>query len=145
MASYSQDLSIVTDGVQTSALAADDPLARAVFLSLFTWRRAAPDDQTDGERFGWWGDNVSQYSSDQIGSRLWLLARQKLTTQVLNRARDYAIEALEWLVKDGVASRYDVTVERMGINGMAILVQIYRLDGSIRDLRFDNVWSLINV
>lgn len=145
MASYSQDLSIVTDGVQTSALAAEDPLARAVFVSLFTWRRASPDDQHDGERWGWWGDNVSPFASDRIGSRLWLLARQKLTAQVINRARDYATEALEWLTKDGIASRYLVTVERKGVDGLALLVQIYRLDGSTRDLRFDNVWSLINV
>ncbi|RJG07967.1 hypothetical protein D3870_09670 [Noviherbaspirillum cavernae] len=131
--------------MQTSALAAEDPLVRAVFVSLFTWRRAAPDDQHDGERWGWWGDNVSQFTSDQIGSRLWLLARQKLTTQVINRARDYGIEALAWLVKDDVASRYDVTVERMGVDGLAILVRIYREDGSVRDLRFDNAWSLINV
>ena len=143
MASYAQDLSAAS--VQTSAQTFEDPLVRSVFVSLFTWRRAAPDDRHVGERWGWWGDNVSQFDGDQIGSRLWLLAREKLTAQTLNRARDYATEALAWLVKDGVASRYEVTTERFGVDGMAILVRMYRRDGTARDLRFDNAWSLINV
>ena len=145
MPSYSQDLSIATDGVQTSALIEEEPLARAIFISLFTWRRAAPDDRHDGERWGWWGDKVSATDQDAIGSRLWLLARQKLTAQTINRARDYATEALAWLVEDKVASRYDVTAERQAIDGLALLVAIYRKDGSSLNLRFDNAWSLINV
>lgn len=82
-------------------LLSDDSLTTAVLLSLFTDRRAdvadrLPDDS--GDRRGWWGDS---YRPRPIGSRLWLLAREKTIDSVLTRAEDYAREALGWLREDG--------------------------------------------
>ncbi len=48
MSALVQDLSVVVDGVAGSPLVDDDPLIRAVIISLFTWRRAKPDDAVDG-------------------------------------------------------------------------------------------------
>ena len=49
----------------------------AVIISLFTDGLARSDDQHDGtDRRGWWGDSGSEMT---IGSRLWLLNREKLT------------------------------------------------------------------
>ena len=48
-------------------------------------------------------------SGDHIGSRLWLLSREKQLAGVLERARHYAEEALTWLVEDGVATAVQVT------------------------------------
>ena len=44
MPSYAQDVPLYIDGVESSLLAETNPLVRAVIMSLFTWRRAAPDD-----------------------------------------------------------------------------------------------------
>ena len=90
-------------------LAPDDGLETAIILSLFTDRRAREDDPLpDGsdDRRGWWADAWA--GQDPIGSRLWLLEREKDTREVVNRARDYAEEALQWLVEDGIAERIEV-------------------------------------
>ncbi|BAO88909.1 phage GP46 family protein [Caballeronia cordobensis] len=145
MPTYAQDVPLFIDGVESSLLANTDPLVRAVIMSLFTWRRAEPDDVVDGAtKFGWWGDNVSDIEDDKIGSRLWLLAREKLTLSTVNRAQQYVEEALAHLVEDGVATRVTVTVERIKLDGLGVTVLIDR-DGKQTNLRFSNVWSLINV
>ena len=44
-----------------------DALVRAVVISLFSWRRANPDDDLPGlERMGWWGDTFPQVENDRI-------------------------------------------------------------------------------
>lgn len=88
----------------------DDDLARSIIISLFSWHRAGKDDALPGiSREGWWADTFSD--NDQIGSKLWLLSREKLTPEVLRRAKTYAEDALMWMVDDRVASRVEVTVE----------------------------------
>lgn len=141
------DLSILVDGVAVPLLPSSwDDLTRAVINSLFTWRRARPDDRLpDGaSRMGWFGDDLSTVVNDRFGSRLWLLAREALTPLTIARAREYAEEALAWLVEDGVATRVDVTTERFGLSGLAVLVVIWRHDGAARELRFSDVWGVIN-
>lgn len=141
MTALVQDLSVVVDGVAGSPLAADDPLIRAVIISLFTWRRANPDDAVDGSRQGWWGDTTASLSGDRIGSRLWLLSREKLLPETFNRAREYAREALQWLVDDQVAAAVDVAAERYGRAGLALVVTITRADRRVTELRFADVWQ----
>ena len=61
-----------------------DPLVQAVLISLFSWRRSNDDDGVQiPYRKGWWGDTFSSISGDQIGSRLWLLQREKLTRETV--------------------------------------------------------------
>lgn len=138
------DVPIVIDGVITSSMAAKDSLARAVMISLFTWKRANKDDAHEGQKMGWFGDATTD-DADKIGSRLWLLARAKITQTTIAKAREYALESLQWLIKDGVASRVEVDSERMGIDGLALTVRIYRIDGTMVDLRFSDIWRAANV
>ncbi|WP_295379534.1 phage GP46 family protein [uncultured Pseudacidovorax sp.] len=137
---------IVIDGVESSWLAVTDPLARAAVISLFTWRRAAPDDRVEGARFGWWGDGLEDgLPNDQIGSRLWLLSREKVTLDTINRARQYGREALQWFVDDGVATAVDVTAERIDVFVIALQCVIRRVDGTLATLRFNDLWRFMNV
>lgn len=94
----------------TVGLVDGDDLATAVILSLFTDRRAEPDDDVDGDQRGWWGDAVpvGDDRAVPLGSRLWLLAREKQLTSVLRLAESYCIEALQWLVDDGRAAVVDI-------------------------------------
>lgn len=136
------ELQLSINGVPTVAGSETDPLVRAVIISLFTWRRANADDVTEGDKMGYWGDAIAPpAANDRIGSRLWLLRRAKLTQQTFNDAREYAQEALAWLVEDGAANRVDVLTERYGVDGLAMAVQIVRMDGSAITLRFDNLWE----
>lgn len=125
-------------------LVEDDGLETAVILSLFTDRQADADDELpDGgnDRRGWWGDVFPAAPGDKIGSRLWLLSREKQSSTALNKAREYALEALQWLVDDGVASRIEVDAQviRPGMLGLAIA--IYRPDAkSPTRYRYETLW-----
>jgi len=143
-----QPLTVVIAGQKIPlGLDSDEPLIRAVTISLFTWRRANPDDDLPGDqRMGWWGDSFPVVPNDRIGSRLWLLSRAKLTNDTVLRAKEYADEALEWLVKDGIASRVVVESERQGLSTLALACRVYKSDGTRPlDIRFTDVWEFLNV
>lgn len=138
------DYTLKVNGVESTALDQEHALIRAVLISLFTWRRANADDQVEGERMGWWGDVAEPPEvNDKIGSRLWLLSREKIIQETFIRARRYASEALQWLIDDGIASRVDVVAERYGRDDMALICTIYRVDGAALELAFDRVWEII--
>ena len=118
-----------------------DDLARAVVNSLFSWRRAADSDGvSSGRREGWWADSYAE-GGDMFGSRLWLLQREKLTNETLLKAKEYAEEALRWLIDDAVAGAVDVSVERAGVERMDLSVIVRKPDLSTLDLRFQHVWE----
>lgn len=122
----------------------DDGLQTALLLSLFSDRRAEPDDElpdNSGNRRGWFGDSYAAVAGDRFGSRLWLLYREKQRPVVLQRARDYAREALRWLVEDGIARSVEVDAEfpRQGV--LAIAVSVFRPAGDARRFRFESFWS----
>jgi len=123
------------------ALTSGNDLATAVVLSLFSDRQANPDDivpDGTGDRRGWWGD---MGNDKPIGSRLWLLARAKQTTETLQRAQDYITEALQWLIDDGVVAKFDIGVEwtRAGMLGAQVVA--YRSDGGSAAMNFSWVWG----
>ncbi len=146
MSVFAQPLTVIVDGkALRTGMTSSEPLVRAVLISLFTWRRAQPDDELPGsDRMGWWGDSFATVDNDRIGSRLWLLARAKLTAQTVTRAEEYAREALSWLVEDGVASRVEVSAERVGLSGLSLRVVVVRHDGRPVSLRFSEVWNFLN-
>lgn len=119
------------------------PLARAVVISLFTWRHADASDVIDGiERYGWWGDSFPSFPGDRIGSKLWLLAREVMTGDVLARAEQYAKDALAWMVDDQVASAVTVKCVRTGLVAVALIVTLSIADGDL-ELRFDDLWGVM--
>ena len=128
----------------TFALALEGGLASAVILSLFTDARAGADDRLPrgaDDRRGWVGAEYLQPAHTSVGvagaepwgSRLWLLATGKATDDVLERARFAAAEALDWLMRDGLAERVDVATQWVaGTTGwrdrLAIRVTIWQPD-----------------
>ncbi len=123
-------------------------LETAVWMSLFTDRRADIDDNIpDGttNRRGWWGDLVADTDGDQIGSRLWLLDRSATTEDAIVDAEFYIREALQWMIDDDVCESIDVVVERQSMkNKSAILgfkVSILQSDGNIIAITFNDLWE----
>lgn len=105
-------MQLFLNGAQVSADMTDS-LSRAVVISLFTWQRASQSDEVDNDqRMGWWGDTFAENKGDKIGSKLWLLLRQKVTDETINSAQEYAYESLKWLIDDGICSDITVNVER---------------------------------
>lgn len=121
-------------------LASGPALEAAVYVSLFSDRRAGRDDRLPpGEdRRGWWGDS---FDTKPVGSRLWLLLRAKRTTETLRRARDMIAEALAWLVDDGIAASIDVTTEWTRRTLLGARVVLTGRDGTQRVFNYGWAWA----
>ncbi|MFV4846734.1 phage GP46 family protein [Edwardsiella tarda] len=135
------DLWLSVNGKRVNASSPLDPLTRSVVISLFTWRRAMPDDNSDIP-MGWWGDTWPTVQNDRYGSRLWLLRRSKLTNGLVNTVRTYLREALQWMQDDGLATRIDIDVQRTGINTLSNSITIWRRSGPVT-ITFENLWGVI--
>ncbi|UOU80316.1 phage GP46 family protein [Edwardsiella anguillarum] len=135
------DLWLSVNGERVSTYSPLDPLARSVVISLFTWRRAMPDDNSDIP-MGWWGDSWPVVQNDRYGSRLWLLQRRKLTNSLVNIVSTYIRESLQWMLDDGIATRIDIDVQRTGINALGNSITIWRRSGPVI-ISFDNLWGVI--
>jgi phage gp46-like protein len=133
------------------ALDTDQDLATAVTVSLFTDRLVLPSDPLppgSDDRKGWWGDSFADKEGDLIGSKLWLLDRTKSDDKLPLRAKGYILEALQWLIEDGLAGRIDAQVEffRGDQSKMGATVTIWRV-GELKpvNLQYDWAWQQILV
>jgi len=121
-------------------LATGNDLETAILLSLFTDRMAAADDAIpdgSGNPRGWWGD-------PNFGSRLWLLQRAKQTQETLQRAYDYIVEALQWLIDDGVVGSFDVHVEWTQAGMLGAQVVAYKPNGVSSTTAYTWAWNGLN-
>ncbi len=122
------DLVLQEDG----SLLMDEGLDTAVLISLLSDRRAEEDDPLptdDGNRRGFWGDSLLYPKSDRLGSRLWLLGREKKLPEVLRRAEDYASEALPWLTEDAHATKVEAKASSSPDNNILALAVTATLPG----------------
>lgn len=100
----------------------------AVRVSLFTER-------------GWWGD---AFTGRQIGSRLHELDRAKKSSAggLLLQARDFAKEALQWLVDDGIAAAIDVKTQYLDRTAIGIEVAVTQPGSApLKPFRYSYAWS----
>lgn len=139
-----------------SDLASDRGLMTAVLLSLFTDRRAEPDDVPPSgdptDRRGSWTDEFAEVEGDLIGSRLWLLARSPRTNETVLRAKEYIREALAWMLEDRVVSRVEpiaeITAKPMVFDGevvpagsLLIGAELHRPARDPVSFRFAHTWE----
>lgn len=120
----------------TGDLMGDQDLYSAVLISLFSDAEAAPDDEiTDGsgDPRGWWGG--------PIGSKLWLYMRSKSTPLIPAQVQGTILDALQWLIDDGVAAAVDVTAEWTRPNLLGARVEISRTNGTTVAMNFARVWE----
>ncbi|WP_150721666.1 phage GP46 family protein [Pandoraea capi] len=128
----------VLDG---ASLETGNDVTTALLISLFTDRMAdiddiIPDGTTDPR--GWWGDDANAGS---IGSRLWLLFREKQTKETLQRAYDYIVEAIQWMIDDKVVARFDINVSWIARGQMGAQITAYKQDGAIVPNTFTWAWQ----
>lgn len=120
-------------GIVNGDLAMDTGLFTAVVISLCSDGRAAFADELPpgvSERRGWWAGDAD------FGSKLWLLVREKTTQQTAFRARQYAENALRWMVEDGLAESVTVESEILNPEAIAVAVEIRRGGNK----KFDYLW-----
>lgn len=136
-------------GLSGSDVLADDGLETAVILSLYVDRRATEDDELPDNtlsRGGFFGDAIAEIANDQRGSRLWLLRRETRRDVVLEKARTYCREALQWLLEDGVASSVDIATAFLdgiepGETVLQIVITIYQPTGGPARFKFAYNWE----
>lgn len=125
-------------------LTVENGLETALLLSLFTDQRASQEELErvggDDPR-GWWGDAYSKFAGDRFGSRLWLLERELQTPETLNRALEYARDAVQWLIDDRIARSVQVLAEFPSNGLLALQISPERASNEPRE-RFAFVWEL---
>lgn len=124
-------------------LLADDGLETAVLLSIALDRRADDDDglADDADPKGWWGDSYADTPGDRIGSKLWLLKREKQLPSVALKVQEYAEQALQWLIDDGVASGVVCDAEWIADYTLGLTVTISRPNKKPFIRKYQYVWS----
>ena len=128
-------------GLAQGDLETGQDLESACLVSLFSDRLATPDFvPTDGtsDRRGWWAD---PYLEEPLGSNLWQLERAKKLRATLGDARRWTLDALQWLIEDGVAKEVICYTAWIGSNMIGIAVAIIKPDGSETRFRFAWAWD----
>jgi len=132
-------------GVQIEGGNIDGEISTLALVSLFTDARAddsdtLPDGSTDLR--GWPGDT---FSPSPWGSKLWLLYREKMTTDVRNKAVKYAEDALAWMLRD---DGYGVTAKSVVVTGsipkfqtLALNIVVTKPDGEVISFTVSKRWE----
>ena len=122
-----------------------DTVSALVLISLFTDSRAEESDtlpDASNDLRGWPGDT---FYDAPWGSKLWLLYREKLTTDVRNLAVKYAEDALAWMLVDGgngqMAKSVVVTGSIPRFQTLALNIDITKPDDEVISLTVSKRWE----
>ncbi|MBS9720168.1 phage GP46 family protein [Tianweitania sp. BSSL-BM11] len=134
--------------VASGDLRSANAIATAVLICLQTDRRVDISELPAGEtNRGWPGDAFDLQPGDTpLGSKLWLLRRRALSEDIDIEAEDYAREAIQPLIDQGLAVRQEVSVERLPLqNRLIVSVALYGRDGNrIYQDQFAVFWDQLN-
>jgi len=120
--------------------AQDDSLVSLVVYCLFTDARAKDDDELPSgtDKRGWPGNTYSEFG---WGSRLWLLSREKITTQTIHDAKSYAEEALTPITDNCLAKRIEVSATRTSRDVITLSISITLNDNTTQEYQATLSWN----
>lgn len=121
-------------------LKSDEGFETAILISLFSDRRATPEEATKLKEYlgGWFGDDLRGF---RIGSKLWTLGREKSLQNVIPLLEQYTKEALDWMTKDGIANEIQVKAERTDPKTFTIKVFVIGSTGQNTFFRYFYNWK----
>jgi len=126
---------------KTGDFEASEGLDTAILLSLLEERRAnSAEVSTPQNRRGWIGNELGDIATYELGSKLWLLDQERLTTDTLNRAVDYARQALQWLLDNDIAQSVTINGEIQFPDGIRLFITLTRDNNNIESFFF-NLWD----
>ena len=104
----------------------DDGLETAAYISLFS-----------GD---YWGNAISE-RDEKCESKLETLFTRTLTNQARLDAEEYALQALAWMKRSGIAAKIETeaSIPRTGMLGL--VVKITQPDGTVAELRYQINWE----
>ncbi|MES2615429.1 MAG: phage GP46 family protein [Bdellovibrionota bacterium] len=128
--------------VNNSEVQVDESLKSAVLVSLFTDVRCEKTELPSGETLqrGYFGDGIF---GEKTGSKLWLLERAKYTNDVLIKAKEYAQNALNWLVTDGLAKEVGVQTYFNEKKKMILNITLFKNNDAVESITINNLWSSV--
>lgn len=95
----------------------------AIYMSLLTDKRAASSEVLlPQNRRGWWGNIFNTDPDYEIGSKMWLLEQSRGTQDTLNKAQQYVVDCLQWLITDKYVKGIEVNAELVA-NGIQVNVK----------------------
>lgn len=123
-------------------------LVTAIAVALFTHRTAEADDRLPhdaSDRRGWWADYDAGeiWGGWPIGSRLWLLSREKQTEETRTRAEGYIREALEPFRERRIVADYTIAVDWFAPERLGAEIVLYRNGRPSVAVRFESLWAEI--
>lgn len=118
---FDWDLEIDTDG----DLKGSNSIDTAVLMSIFTDKRATSSEiQEAGQRRGWFGNLFNDDITYEVGSKLWIHSNQgRFDNDILNDLNDKALNALNWMIEDNVASEINVSSELSSNNTIKLNIK----------------------
>jgi len=127
-------------------LDATQELVTAIAVALFTHRTAEEDDELPhfaSDRRGWWGDAEAAEVRGgwPIGSRLWLLSREKQTEETRVRAEAYIRESIEPFVERRIIAAFDLDVAWFAPERLGAELTLYRGPRQSVAVRFETLWN----
>jgi phage gp46-like protein len=127
-------------------LALTDALDSALFVSLFSDRRAYPDEVIDPmKRRGWIGDLVSRIPEDRHGSGLWLYEQRRIApngasgrpAETATGIRIEAEAALDWMIEETLITGHIASVDTdMAGRTLRLTVSLSYHDGDTTTHKF---------
>ena len=127
------DISLDSNGDITNG----DFLDTSLLYALLGERRATESEvPISSSRRGWIGNENKTFEN---GSKLWLFEQARITRSVLNDIQTTALDALSYLVNDGLA--VNVTADAALSNGAVTLTINIFVDQSRVETRFFTLWE----
>lgn len=122
-----------------------DSLFNAVGISIGTYardRKAKPGIAVlDPKIGGWWADALDPVGT--LGGYLYEAFPGKLTAATAESVKVLVIEALRWMIDDGVAKSVSCEAE-VGEESLDLTVVIEKPDGVSEDYRYELNWIATN-
>ena len=128
------DVSIGDEG----ELVTEDSFDTYILTALFTDIRADESEVADTRKRGGWIGNEST-PGFQMGSKLWLLDQSPLTQDTMNKAEEYATQALQVMIDERLAVAVSVVATR-GEDNIILNVTIQRPDSPTAFRHYD-LWE----
>jgi phage gp46-like protein len=128
----------------TGDLVNDPSFDTDIQFSLFTDRRADESQIQQPElRRGWFGDSFTTLDGYQAGSLIWLLDQARLTNETLSNARDFAYDALNWIIEKDYATRINITATPANNESIILRINIF-VDNNLVSSNVYKIWKNSN-
>lgn len=127
--------------IEDGDLKPDNGLETAALISVFSDKRVTLEELPPGEfdRRGWWADLISDPIEDEIGSKLWRLETAKINNETAVELESVLIEAFQWMLDNGLASKLIVNAQRVESNRIDGSIKIFKPEGDPIPFKF--IWD----